>query len=938
MKPVKLVLSAFGPYRDKVEIDFEKLGSQGIFLITGDTGSGKTSIFDGMCFALFGAASGSRRETNSFRSDFASDDISTYVHFSFLHKGILYYIERIPKYFRKKKRGNGNTLVPGDASLTYLDTVITGEKNVTDKCIDILGINVNQFRQIVMIAQGEFMDLLLAKVKDRAEILRHIFDTSVYKAISDKLKDHYLEKKREFEDAKISVKGFLDSIVWNDDVNIENNISVVMEYLKNQNCEDQIIEDKLEKSKKKLDNELSNLIKDISEGTLLQKSINDLENEKNKLSLLLLKNDEIQVKEDKLFRSREIWDKVVPLQDLYDEKIKKYECVKSEINDNQKKYKKLCVQFDSVSHEYLELDLLREKVMKLKEQWKIYQEKLGILDDINRLESEIELKQLSLEYIDYSEKKEILLKFKKLHELNKKFEKSKKNLSKKNDEYFLENQKYLRDYHLFLSAQASFLAKSLIDGEPCPVCGSLEHPDKATYTDNVLSREELDSELAKCDFLKNELDGYVEKIHHLENEIMIVTRDIDGFDEASLLQNISDMESQFGDNFSLPLEERASLEKELSVMEASIIEKKNSVVDLNRDDILFRINNIVQDIEKINTTIENTQKKYDVIDKEKIELESVVKIMKKECLSLKNELAGIKNEYEKSYRDLGYQNKDSYLAFILSRDEMNDLSEEVRLYQEELLTVKTHINALEEFVKDKKIVDLRKKNADKERISSEVDNVDLSLKEVHSRLMHNLDLFDKISQYIKNIEKIEHELVLYKDLSDTANGNIVGQNKLEFEQFVQASYFDQILNYANKRFSYMTDNRFCMVRKDEASKLSDKLGLELEVMDYYTGKRRDIRSLSGGESFKASLALALGMSDTIQMYAGGVVVDAMFIDEGFGSLDSESLESAMNAIMMLSKNDRIIGIVSHVSELKAMIDKKIVVSKGNMGSSVNIIV
>ena len=216
MRPIKLVISAFGPYRDEVVIDFEKLGSSGIYLITGETGSGKTTIFDAISFALYGEASGSRRENSSFRSDFAKDDVKTFVKLIFVHKEVIYEIERVPKYMRKKLRGDGFTTVTGDATLLYLDKVISGDKNVNDKVIEILGINVKQFKQIVMIAQGEFLELLLAKPKDRAAIFRHIFDTSIYKNISDSLKSKYLEIKREYEDSSLSLNHYLESINWNE--------------------------------------------------------------------------------------------------------------------------------------------------------------------------------------------------------------------------------------------------------------------------------------------------------------------------------------------------------------------------------------------------------------------------------------------------------------------------------------------------------------------------------------------------------------------------------------------------------------------------------------------------------------------------------------------------------------------------------------------------
>ena len=272
----------------------------------------------------------------------------------------------------------------------------------------------------------------------------------------------------------------------------------------------------------------------------------------------------------------------------------------------------------------------------------------------------------------------------------------------------------------------------------------------------------------------------------------------------------------------------------------------------------------------------------------------------------------------------------------MDKDVLFEYEKEVSKYDEEILISKEKIRTLEGIVCDKEIVDTTKLEKEKCKVEEKLNLIELFLKNINNKLSNNVSLYEKIKNVYQKTTKLEKEVMVYKDLSDTANGNIVGKNKLVFEQFVQASYFDMVLKEANIRFCYMTDDRYMLQRKVDATKLSDSLGLELEIMDNYTGKRRDVKSLSGGESFKAALSLALGMSDVIQQFSGGVVVDAMFIDEGFGSLDSESLETAMDAISMLSGRGRMIGIISHVNELKDRIDKKIVVRKTNCGSSVRV--
>ena len=312
MKPIKLVMNAFGPYKERVEIDFEKLGSNGIFLITGDTGSGKTTIFDAISFALFGVSSGSRRENNSLRSDFASDRDKTFVEFDFFHKGIFYKISRIPRYTRNKVRGNGVTSVVGDATLNYLNEVVTGDKNVTDKCIEILGINANQFKQIVMIAQGEFMELLLAKPKDRAVIFRKIFDTGIYKDISDKLKEEYLLKKREYEDLITTLDSYKKNIIWDKDVDDGISIEMLLELLEQYNMDLKVKEETLVLENKNIDNEYENLVKKLNDANLINDSIILLDNTKIELEKLMNVKSLYDEKEICLNKNKLIIDNIIP--------------------------------------------------------------------------------------------------------------------------------------------------------------------------------------------------------------------------------------------------------------------------------------------------------------------------------------------------------------------------------------------------------------------------------------------------------------------------------------------------------------------------------------------------------------------------------------------------------------------------------------------------
>ena len=477
------------------------------------------------------------------------------------------------------------------------------------------------------------------------------------------------------------------------------------------------------------------------------------------------------------------------------------------------------------------------------------------------------------------------------------------------------------------------------DGGACPVCGSVNHPKLAKMVDNVLTKEELDKEKELLDVCYQELEQLRIDIVNKEKDLEVINGKVNLNDEENLIIKLNELNilcKEIAVNDDLDYQEVLINVRKL---EHSISEKEKELGSTDTNDLLnLKIKKLNKKIDEISLDVDNIKKSYDFVYKQKVDIESFITVCNEDILNLNKQLINVKEEYKTSYKELGYENENTYLKLKIDKSELFILEKEVKDYREELSDLKSKISALENVVKDKKFVNIEDLEIKLKKYNLGIDEINLSLKNINSKLSNNKKIYDKLVGVYEKTINLEKEVMIYKDLSDTANGTITGKNKLEFEQYVQASYFDRVLLSANKRLKFMTDDRYQLLRKEEASKVSDKLGLELEIMDYYTGKKRDIKSLSGGESFKASLSLALGMSDTIQEYSGGVVVEAMFIDEGFGSLDDESLENAMNAIMMLSQNNKIIGIISHVNELKSRIDKKIVVKKSSNGSTVSMVV
>ncbi len=941
MKPIRLVMSAFGPYKDKVEIDFEKLGENGVFLITGDTGSGKTTIFDAISFALFGSASGSRRENNTFRSDFVSDNVKTYVVLEFIHKDVFYTVERVPRYMRKKLRGEGKTTVGGDASLTYGDKVFTGDKIVTDKCVEILGISASQFKQISMIAQGEFMELLLAKPQDRATIFRHIFDTGMYKDISDRLKNKYLEKKREYEDIKFSLVGYENGIVWGENTDIEVEGSNLLSLLEQKIAVDKEAEGKLLLEHDGILKGIENLIQQISEGNFINDSFDRLACDNELLEELKKREFEILEKRELVVKNKEIWSKIIPkyqeLEQLKETILEKENLLKQ----NEKLYQEINSCFEEVFSKFKGLNILLEKLEQVKDKKKEWEDKLFSLIKIDDLQRQIEKQKLFRDKILLSEKKVILNQFERLRQREVEIEELRQKLLELKDVYFSKNQEYLKNYDLFLSSQAGILASTLKDNCPCPVCGSLVHPNIACYEGSLLSKEVLDLEKKEVEEVSIRVEDIRLRLQDMEADLKQLTQDLQGISEDALNEEIAMLEEHLkSEDVSLEQEGEKSiytLEIEIGRLEVQFDELRQIVPEnVSKEMILLEIDKLDKTIDKSELEIKGIREDYEYQVVEKANVQSLIQVLESDLGNLKDKMSVVQGEYVSVYRELGYKQEEDYVAVQLSKEELEAYDSEILNYDEEVSQLKHKIEVQEKVVLGKKRVDILSLENEKCQKSEKLNLLDLSLKSINNTLSNNIKIYNEIKCVYKKVARLEHELAVYKDLSDTANGMIAGKNKLEFEQFVQASYFEQVIVEANKRLGSMTEDRYQLMRKKESFKLSDKLGLELEVMDYYTGKKRDIKSLSGGESFKAALSLALGMSDTIMSYSGGIVVDAMFIDEGFGSLDSTSLESAIDAIMMLSQGNRLIGIISHVNELKDRIDKKIVVCKGSSGSSVRV--
>lgn len=892
MKPIKLTMSAFGPYKEETIIDFEKLGKNGLFLVTGDTGAGKTTIFDAISFALFSEVSGSNRPVSSLRSDFATTE-ETYVELTFEHKGKIYTVRRNPQYERPKIHGEGVTKNMADASLMYDDKVITKVSSVNDKIKEIIGITSKQFKQIAMLAQGEFFNVLFAKSEDRTEIFRKIFETNIYNTITDKLYELARDNRAKLEELKTKFEINAESIVWKEkpaiieiidykkvvESDIEPILSSVLSEIKEQKIEYKAFEKEVEK--------LTKEVKDV------ENKITKITNENKKVEeyqALILTKNELKEQEKNIEKEEELLKINEKLLTVVLPKVKINEKLYEEIAGNNKEIKKL--------KEKIEIEKIIEKENE---------------ENAKRVEK---IKNITKEYASMQESnkkmQDIIIKIDEIEKLNKEKEILVDKYEKNNKKYIEKTKEYLEQENEFFKEQAGIIAEKLEEGKPCPVCGSVEHPLKAKKSDSVLTKEELEELKKEKEKLEKENSKYKEQITIVNTKYDAIVTEISNNNKSDfeLEKYIKDIQNQQEKLNEENKNIKEKFEKVYSKVTGSYID-----IEKFKDDFNSKIKEIADKMIENNTLLSNLTKINN--DKE--------------------------NEYQEKYKDfietiqkLGFEDEETYKKNLLTEKEIAKIKDVIEKYKEKQISNKAKLETLEKEISKKEIIDISKD----QKLLEELLDRQKEQKKIQLKLKSNLDLNEKFSKALKeNAEPLKEQMIKVakiEELSKLASGKANGKRRIAFEQFVQATYFDRIINEANKRLINMTDNRYMLLRKKSTEKISEKIALDLDVLDNYNGKIRDVKSLSGGESFKAALALALGLSDIIQSYSGGVVVDTLFIDEGFGTLDMESREQAINTLLQLAGDNKLIGIISHVTELKERLDKKIIVSKTQNGSKLKV--
>ena len=1036
MRPIKLTISAFGPYASKQVIDFEELKGRNIFVISGKTGAGKTTIFDAISYALYGEASGESRETDSLRSHFADDNTETYVELEFELRGEKYTVNRVPKQKKKKARGEGYTEKSADATLTLPDgKVITKVKNVTDKIIEILGITREQFKQIVMLAQGEFKKLLLADSVEREGIFRKIFNTYDFEKIQAELKDKAANLSKNRTKSKHEMEINLKNIKGEHDIVIDEYVDfpLVIEKLKDLLERDNNIYKTLNEEGKEVDNKLqvknqekaiietnNNLLK---EKEIITKALEELlskEDEyKNKAKAIIDGKNAKEVKyiEDKLIETTK---KLTKREEDYNLSLKNIDSLKLEQEEANKLLQieeskecdreKLSVEINNLNkleEKIIELDSLNNKVMHLKQSAE--NSKLQIINnkkETEELKKSKEEKELQLKDIATLETKKVELesdikaKNKTLDEVRELFKVIRSfqntyiehnNKAKEYKEFEVEYKKVKENYEkmddLYKKEQAGILASKLQENEPCPVCGSTNHPNKATIKENlkIPTKEELKVAKENLDKLEKE---NLEKINNLTTlnsnkttyleqvnnhlSMLSATLNIDktfnsetakvvknlGTELKSVIDKLKDELLKVIDKISL----KEKIEKELNLITTTINEREQSLIKLEESEKNYTTE-LTQNITKIDeykkeipeniTNVKTLNKLIEVKTKElntskeklaKLRLEnenlakklegenSTSKEINKSIEELKLEIANNKANFNEAIKEQGFDNIQTYEDAKLQISMVESLEKEVENYNSELKLTKAKQEDIINKTKDIVFMDITTIDEEIRSIQNNKKELESKLRELHAIIVGNKTVLKNVENLNIEFKEIEEEYKVVGELADLANGKKAPY--ISFERYILASYFEDIIEAANIRLEKMTGDRFSLIRKTSKSKGAGQKGLELEIYDNYTDSSRDVSSLSGGESFKASLSLALGLSDIVQSNAGGVSLDTMFVDEGFGTLDPQSLDNAIDSLLELQRGGRLVGIISHVEELKERIDAKLEVTSTSKGSKV----
>ena len=923
MKPLKLTMSAFGSYAGKNVIDFT--GQQGIFLITGDTGAGKTTIFDAITYALYNQTSGGERNGNMMRSQYAQQETETYVELEFLYRGQTYRVRRNPDYKITKTLKNGKIReqkVPHSVELTLPDgTVFPEKKNATDaKIIEILGLTADQFSQIVMIAQGDFLKLLYTKSDERKMIFSKLFRTDIYWKIQENLRrksmemdERIQENDRAFEQEKSRIILLPES----EELPLDELVERLRERLKDALKEQNLRRANVEELNKKITKyeEINKLFRSLEKIRQTGKELEARQAESKERRQQIenaRKADKVLVAEQQNLRQQQEVEQsaqaIAKMTETLANNQEMFETLKTQQQEAEAKQKreaadiqKKMLALEQSFPSYEALQNARSEEQQAKKVW----EDLG-----KTSEESFHKKKAGIAALKEQQKQQEQV-----------VEQTKKNWEQTSLSASESAKHYEHMYEAFLKEQAGILAENLSAGCPCPVCGSTVHPDPAKLSDHAVTELEVEQAKKTRAAAEEKRDMAYAAFEAEKTEKQKLAQAVEK-EEADfvLAQTIAKQQRKEAEQNYVSLQKIAEQIREKLVY-PSLAEAKKQYAAMQK-----ALEAAEQEIERKRQKVSELAEAMNTLKGQKLAEEENQKTAKK--LAAKTE-----KEYAKLLEKSGFVSEETYHLAILPERSRSKLEREEKEYESQCLRQQSEQKLLEKQVSGKTYTDTTELNEQLKAEKQALKEAEKTYMELHTAYENDRSVLQNCAVYLEKGKKLESEDQVIKSLSKTANGRLSGSAKIDFETYIQRQYFKQIIHEANKRLLTMSNHQFILKLKEEANTgRKTNEGLDLSVYSLVTDSERDVKTLSGGESFLAALAMALGLSDIVERSAGAIHPDMMFIDEGFGSLDAQSRQQAIEVLGELAGDSRMVGIISHVTELKEQIDRKLVVSRTDKGS------
>lgn len=924
MKPLKLTMSAFGSYAGKNVIDFTGQ-QQGIFLITGDTGAGKTTIFDAITYALYNQTSGGERNGNMMRSQYAQPETETYVELEFLYRGQTYRVRRNPDYKITKTLKNGKIReqkVPHSVELTMPDgTVFPEKKNATDaKIIEILGLTADQFSQIVMIAQGDFLKLLYTKSDERKMIFSKLFRTDIYWKIQENLRrksmemdERIQENDRAFEQEKSRIIPLPES----EELPLDELVERLRERLKDALKEQNLRRANVEELNKKITKyeEINKLFVSLEKIRQTGKELEARQAESKERRQQIenaRKADKVLVAEQQNLRQQQEVEQsaqaIAKMTETLANDQEMFESLKTQLQEVEAKQKreaadiqKKMLALEQSFPSYEALQNARSEEQQAKKVW----EDLG-----KTSEESFHKKKAGIAALKEQQKRQEQV-----------VEQTKKNWEQTSLSASESAKHYEHIYEAFLKEQAGILAENLSAGCPCPVCGSTIHPDPAKLSDHAVTELEVEQAKKTRAAAEEKRDLAYAAFEAEKTKKQKLAQAVEK-EEADfvLAQTIAKQQRKEAEQNYVSLQKTAEQIREKLVY-PSLAEAKKQYAAMQK-----ALEAAEQEIAKKRQKVSELAEAMNTLKGQKLAEEENQKTAKK--LAVKTE-----KEYAKLLEKSGFVSEETYHLAILPERSRSKLEREEKEYESQCLRQQSEQKLLEKQVSGKTYTDTSELNEQLKAEKQALKETEKTYMELHTAYENDRSVLQNCAVYLEKGKKLESEDQVIKSLSKTANGRLSGSAKIDFETYIQRQYFKQIIHEANKRLLTMSNHQFILKLKEEANTgRKTNEGLDLSVYSLVTDSERDVKTLSGGESFLAALAMALGLSDIVERSAGAIHPDMMFIDEGFGSLDAQSRQQAIEVLAELAGDSRMVGIISHVTELKEQIDRKLVVSRTDKGS------